>query len=634
MGGLNILALCCAVCGVSWRFKRRIEETLPICVCAGMLVLFLLAMARKLLWVDGIALVMVVLSFLWLLIGFMRRRLTMKALGCFLKTCILTPGFVAVLALGIGFWILTYCRVVGYGDDLEYWAVQVKSLWYSKGLVDGAHHCALTYSSYTPGMSLVEWWVMHIVGAWEENVLFFALFFVNSLFLLPLIKRSTFKRWGCIPLFVFAAIAGPTMFTGAVYQALWTDSTLGFLLGFVLYQLWDGERGNSFTLLSVGLALCAMALAKETGLIWVLVSFGFFVLVCKGTRQGRWNWRYSCVFVSPVIVTALWKVFCWRNGLGSFLTDTGQMSIQSLLDGSFVRPTGTGLVLKHMLHAIFLVPTNMDGAWNGMTSWLGIPPAAWLVVFILLAVLWEKTRQREPALAQTPESKSLPTLMIVIGLCYALVFYLGFFTVFYYEARIYAARPANVGRLMNRYGMPVYFGIGYLMTGMWLAVKERFLAAGQSRLAKRIAGCMLAILLLFTNWQALWSMIPKEAARSSQSNHIAYLREHTPWFLAIKEEEIPETRFIAARNDSIAHYANAMVPASFVRLSHQQLAIATPDTLLALIRDQKVTHMVAIDDQNLTYELAEKLFGFPMEIGQLYRIEQRDDSYQLVEVEH
>ena len=128
MAIINIMAFGCAVCLLSCRYRRRMEETLPVAVCVSIPVLYVFAMFGALLWVDAVSIVLLAATGGWLLLRMQSGRLSLAETVRFWKTYLLTPGLAAVLLLGVVLWYLTSVRYVYYSDDLCYWAVQVKSL--------------------------------------------------------------------------------------------------------------------------------------------------------------------------------------------------------------------------------------------------------------------------------------------------------------------------------------------------------------------------------------------------------------------------------------------------------------------------------------------------------------------------
>lgn len=462
MGFLNVLSFLGICLWMCYRFERRIEETLPPVICLWMVVLYGLAIFKQLSWVDPLLLAVVGCSAAWLVFRLATRKSTWGSLWSFLKTYVLTPGFIAMILLAGVFWVLTSARYVIDGDELNYWAVEVKSLWYHNGLVDASHHSALQFSSYTPGMQLIEWWYMHVVGVWRENVLYFALFYTNALFLLPFMRKTTFRQWPSIPLFVLAGVLAPTVFSGAVYTMLSTDASVGILFGYALFMLWQAENEERFIPLAVGSSLSALVIAKQAGFIWAVFALLFFVFVTRKRRTIVRRYAWAFALAAPLVVWLSWYVFCRVNHLGNQLTGSGFSAVQAILSGSYVRPSGTGNILKYILYAFVASPPNMSGYWDGKTSWLGLPLLGWLIVFGAIPLLCRRAIQGEEPLSRKSMAARVAVIMVTVGLGYTLMYAISFFTVFSNEVLRYANNQWGVTALMDRYFIPYYFGAGYL----------------------------------------------------------------------------------------------------------------------------------------------------------------------------
>lgn len=621
MALLHLVALGCAVGLLCHRYKRRLEEALPVVVALGIFALYLLAMARALAWVDLLAALMVAGTALYACYQLRSKPGGWRRVSHFARSYLLTPGLVAAFLTGLLWWYLTSVRYVYNSDDLNYWAVQAKSLWYSQGLVDGLHHCAPRFSSYTPGMQLVAWWYMHLAGSWTEGVLYFAQFFTNVLWLLPLLRRSTFRQWWAVPLFVVAAVCGPTALSNTVYCTLWTDNTLGFLFGYVLYQLWHASQGDRMAPLAVGAALCALVLTKQTGMLWVAAALAFFLLVRRPQGQGLSAGRWALAFAAPLAAQCSWLLFCQVQGLGSYLTSYGTDSLRALLQGSYQRPNGIGLVLKHIVRVFFTMPPNTHGYWGG-AAYAGLPMALWLVLFAAVPLLCRRAAGEESPLAGKA-AKRMALYGPVLGLCYLLAFAFSFFTLFYSEVGYWAESPVHVASLMDRYFMPFYFGMAYLSVGLVLDVCHgRLRKLSSPWLTRALPGGLMALLLLFTNWQMMGYMNPHHYSQQPREGpSFQDMRDHTDWFQALGPEGQPEARVLLCSSYPSFTLAYALVPTSVVELPQAVLDSSSPlEALVQFVGENRVTHVVAQAENNATYRLVESVLGLRMAPGCLYQV--------------
>ena len=128
-----VLHICFVLAGILWLagyFKVRLVEAMPVFVCMLVLVLYGLAMLRHLSWIDGIAGVTVVLSAVWIVSRKKEKR------GAVCRLClekIADPSFVAAAALLLVVAVCVSGKVVSWWDDINFWATDLRSLYYLDG---------------------------------------------------------------------------------------------------------------------------------------------------------------------------------------------------------------------------------------------------------------------------------------------------------------------------------------------------------------------------------------------------------------------------------------------------------------------------------------------------------------------
>lgn len=630
---MSILSILCAGSLLSYRYRRRMEETLPAMICITLPVLFLLA-AFRLLWLVDILALLFVLTFLGMVGGALwRKKTSVHALWHFAKSFLLTPGLVAAFLTGILLWYLTSARFVYYSDDLNYWAVQTKSLWYSDGLLDAAHHCALRYSSYTPGTPLMMWWYMNIAGEWLENVLYFGLFYTNALLLLPFMRNSSFRKWYAIPIFILAALAGPTALSAFPYWLLSSDASLGFLLGYVLCQLYRSKSEDGFPLLCAKAGLCCLVLAKQIGLFWMFTALLYFLFICRSPQKDMLKRTWTFPFILPCLLVGFWFLFCYINDLGNYLTEGGASILSAIFQGAYQRPGGEGLILRHTLRAFLLSPVNQGGGWGG-DAFIGLPMAGWILLFAISPVfcrclLGYRGRKLLPAFHEG-------LLILSVSGVFLLIFFLGFFTLFSHEVPYWSQNPQEVSRLLWRYGSALLLGYGILWLERLLSTCRQLYAQGVKLYAQSIQALLLSLLLLSGNWPMLSYMWPSHFRSTFQEDSpYAKMRQDTSWFHAIAPEALPETRFLIASKYPTFHEAYAFVPASVVELPEGLLQHSTPATAFThFVQKHHITHVVAQMDGNTTYRFLTEALGFSPQVGQLYAVNKSCEPYTLYPILH
>ena len=202
--------------------------------------------------------------------------------------------------------------VVWWTDDAGYWALEVKSLWYFNGLVGAQEHLALAFGTYLPGMQLLQWWAMHAMGTWSEPALYATLFISYAAFLLPLLDGISWRQWWAIPLMLAGMLAFPVWGNAFSYTILSVDTVLALCFGYALARIWRLRPHDRAGLWAVGLALCAMTLLKQTGVLFAAFAI-IWLLALKRERGGHGGWAMGLCCAAPPL--CCWAAGCCFAGL-------------------------------------------------------------------------------------------------------------------------------------------------------------------------------------------------------------------------------------------------------------------------------------------------------------------------------
>ena len=165
---LQWIAFLTVVCAVCVSLNRRFERVLAPALCGLMLLLYALAVPRKLAWMDGVAVAALAGTAIFAAGALALRRLSARELATRFAKNVLTPGALCFAGLCALFLWASSPMVVWWGDDSGYWALEVKSLWAYGGLVGADRHLALSFGTYPPGVQLLQWWAMHALGSVER----------------------------------------------------------------------------------------------------------------------------------------------------------------------------------------------------------------------------------------------------------------------------------------------------------------------------------------------------------------------------------------------------------------------------------------------------------------------------------
>ena len=602
------------------RFKKTIAWTLPLTVCLAMPVLLALAMARRLSWVDGVAVFVLCVAALWLLRTAVRGSLSFQAVWAHCQQFILTPTLLIFTLLTV-FWLYA-CqnRVPLNMDEFHYWATQVRSLYVSDGLVSGARTCVAGYGSYPPGMQLVEWCYQHAAGGWHEGLLYTACFLTNSLFLLPLTDAIPWKKWWLAPLFALGVVVIPTVFTGSAYAMLATDTTLGVVFGALLFTVWRGrDSRRRFETLMISALTVALVLTKNTGIFWAAGGLIFALCLWRRATKPQKVKQLLLAMIPPVCALVAWQVFCAANGLTSVNTGTMLGALRALAADPGALANGTLAVWRGTVKMLLLVPANQSLGWDAMRPLLGLSYAAWVALFSLLAWLGGKR-----GMLPQPAAQRYAWFLLAFAAAYALLFMLSIPTVFAAEASRWATRRDALLDAVDRYFLPVYYGAAY----MGVALLPCAYANSGRRLRFFALTGVLTLTLLCANWQTLACLTPTGyAARFDTDNGSAWMRQNLPWYSALQN---PGDCRVLTPESFPSSFGYALAPLSFVTCAADAGDTAPYAFVEKRIDQTAATHVLVLSGTQQNATLLEAAFQMQLQPDVLYRIDTATHPYALV----
>ena len=177
---------------IAWRYDRGIWQALAWSVTVLGLACYVLAFFRQLGWSDALLLCGGALS-LWDLVH--RTRAGGKAaLGGFVRRELGSVFFWASLALLAALVFLLRQERSLEWDAYNFWAPDVKSLFYRGGYAPRWSNPAYAYGNYTPFMQLLWWWLCHLAGSYQERMLYWGQYLYGMLLLLSVAARFVPER--------------------------------------------------------------------------------------------------------------------------------------------------------------------------------------------------------------------------------------------------------------------------------------------------------------------------------------------------------------------------------------------------------------------------------------------------------
>ena len=614
---LTFLALLIFAVEISAMGRRRVERSLAIVFCLWMLLLSGLAAFNALAWLQWIVIALLVAEGLALLL-FLRRE-SAGALLNNLKRYVLTPSLAVFGLMAVALYYLCQPMVVWWADDLFYWALVPKSMWFLGGLSDAYGSLAGGFGTYTPGMPVMQWQFFQFFGEFREDLLYYTLYLSYGIFLLPLCERINWRRGWSIPVAAVALIALPMLANALSYTFLCVDTALAACFAFVLLEV-NRERFDPLAVIS---GLIGLVLLKQVG---VILSFGALALalIRHGGRRspGRTGTlRVLACWLAPIATLGLWLWVCRLVGLAGSHDESTAQSLTAIFNGTFQWPEN----FAQMPGAIWYGITHWPTTERLLTAWpiLPVPKLFWMLFLCLSPLLlWRRHGKR-----------------IAVGLCafflsfsavYLLTILMSFATTFGQEIGSYTGENINnISLLLERYLAPLLLGLGALM----LAYLIDALSTGSPAPWYRRAGLTamtVAIFALCVDWGSIGdTLIPDGYQNREDIFAVAEQTEETNFWADALTDRKNAVILIGFSNDSeyIGNLGYTFAPARFelpVRESGET------DTLVTDLRKRHISYVVCLDDANDLYAAATPLAedGF-MDTYTLYRVQDDGDAVTL-----
>ena len=285
---IQIAALLVFILAISWRFQIRFVESIPVGCSLLVFELYALSFFGRLSFSDVIAVIWLVLAVVYIARLSKEKR---KELAGFCFGELKGPGAITAIVMSV---IVTVCvgeKAVSWWDDYNFWATDVKSLFYLDGFAEKYANVAAEFGDYPPGTQMMKWWFLHFSPKeFREGLMFAGYYFFNLSFLFPMLKvikkRNVFAMaLGAAVLWLFPAVA----------EAFWMDGccadlTMALVYGAFLVSVADEKEDRFFYYGRQTLFLMVLVLCKNTGFLWaafgLLFNYGYHFLMHRKAAAG------------------------------------------------------------------------------------------------------------------------------------------------------------------------------------------------------------------------------------------------------------------------------------------------------------------------------------------------------------
>ena len=467
---LNLAGLLCLGALLALLYDRALADVLPAAAALLILALFALALFRGLWLIDLLALLCCILC----AVLFYRRcgRGALRRFG----DIVLVPSALALYAALLVAFFLFRRAIITSTDDLNCWALELKSIWYYGGFAPKYHHAALSFGRYHPGCTLFRWWVCHLAGAYREGLLFIGSGWLYLLLLAPLSRLLDCRR--LFAPFLGAAAGGLLLLLPGVTDVMAYISVSAELVmaaafaGAFLTLLEPADRLGRLRLFAYGALLC---LFKASGVFFAFCVLLFALLVPRERAGGLLldaltRRELFCGAALALLPLAVWYGYCALTARQDYFA----------LQAEAARSGGVLPYLTSLLRALVFVPAHStrDGG-------LDLP---YLVLIPALSLLWLLAGRlgllpRHGRALGRFGAGLLVFFMIGLWLVHAFIF----------REEQYLD-PENMILSCSRYGLPLFLGAELLLLRFFAGCRPK----GRLLVGAAAAGYILACSCLWT----------------------------------------------------------------------------------------------------------------------------------------
>lgn len=504
---INIIAFLICLFMLSWFWKENLVEIIPVLTCMLILTLYVLAFCHRLNFIDGIGILVIILFAGWLI---SRKRGQRAAFGKMCLENVTQPSFVTAVLLLAAVILCTSGKVVSWWDDINFWATDVRSLYYLNGFAGKYGNAASEFGDYPPGGQLIKWWFLHFdPNQFREGLAFAGYYFMNLVFMLPLLRKIKGRN-----ILVMAGMAVSLWLLPGIaevygYDGFCADLTMACIYGGFLFAVIDREgKKDSFYYGRLMLYLSVLVLVKSVGFIWALFGLVFLIAYQYSnmrsvrtslndygsqqksglTEKGKERLRLLAVCAAPVITGGSWMLFCL---LMRRVTKTTATAVTYMTTDEYGISGYTADFAKAFLEAFVRLPLHKN-----KTPLLDLTPLGFYLCICLLVVFF----YRKDMMPKKPGRLVLWFSIVSGALFYGIIF-IAHITIFATETQYLEA--SGMISSIERYGAPFTIGTLLFLAQIWMDCGGSLFARAKWAFVQKYGPCLCLILFvaLTAEWQ-------------------------------------------------------------------------------------------------------------------------------------
>lgn len=465
---INTVAFLLLILLTAYRFKVSALKAWPVAVSVLVMVLYVLAYFKALGFIDIISIAFIAAFLAFGFINKTKEKRKEYFMGILLKAR--NTGFIIGILSAVIMTVLVKDKLVTWWDEINFWANDVKALFFTGGFAPKYCNVSPEFGDYPPGTQLIKWWFAHMnKNKFSEGLMFAGYYFMLFSFMLPVLDRIKVKSK------VFTAILQAV---GAVFiwlflssvESFWMDGSCADVIMAVIYGLTmislldrDEEMPALFYYGRTALFMSVLSLCKDTSFIWV----GFLYIFCLGymlilkkdkeyfaPKDKTYIKGRLLVLLLPMLTLGSWYGFCIL--MRRIAAHTG--SAIEMASGRLALPEYQGQLTKLYMEAFIRLPLHRY--YNGI---INLSPLVLLLILTLVSLalaIFRITGKKEGIL--------LFIYIVFSGVCFYIFNLLCHLFIFVSESQ-YLEAPAMVASI-ERYGSP--FTVGSMMLLIYIMLKK------------------------------------------------------------------------------------------------------------------------------------------------------------------
>ena len=470
---IHIISFSLIVIAAGYLLRKSLSDVLPFVWCGLILVLYVLAYGRALGAIDFIMPLVACAGVAFCVVrrgnGDTHQRID-AGIVAYLTLCMILPFALSA-------------RIVTWWDDINFWASDLKALYYLGGFAKKYANVSPQFGDYPPAVQLAKWYLVHMDRhIFRENLAFVGYHLFNLSFLMPLFGRLKGKKalWGIPLAFAAWAFAGIAEIFG--YAGFCADLSMAYLFGSVLiaaagcgragkitvgsdYDRTDSESSfmtgpdsdlpNFYDVIKTGLYLSVLSLCKSTGYIWALLAGIVWCASCmlNMTHVTKKSIiRLMPALAMPLIFGGSWVVFCLIDHRVAQTTST---MVTYMTTDTYGLSAYTTEFANAFIRAFFTRPLHIDH------TWIDLPPAVMFLLIVVLLILL-----RRFGFINGRSGTFICVSLPVCGLIYYVLIFIAHITMFATETQY--LEPEGMIASIERYGAPYMLGCLLFISYVWL----------------------------------------------------------------------------------------------------------------------------------------------------------------------